>query len=162
MISKAILGVATLTNDTRYSNRGDTTSQENLIEARAQKVSVQEFQPAINTLLQWTAQLNLGELKAESIPLFKFIYEYDPTFEETINAINARVPISGVWFYKKYNIKPPEDEDDQLVEPITAAAPIEARSENDNSFFLQSERPKSKPRLMNLISKALQNTTVKK
>jgi len=159
MISKAILGVATLTNDTRYSNRGDTTSQENLIEARAKKVSVQEFQPGINTLLKWTAELNLGEIPADRFPFFKFIYEYDPTFEETIKAVTARVPISGTWFYKKFNIKPPEDEDDQLVEP-QAAAPVVASSDGDGFFF--SEPKKNKPPLTKGILKVLPNITGKK
>lgn len=161
MISKAILGVATLTNDTRYSNRGDTTSQENLIEARAQKVSVQEFQPAINTLLKWTAELNLGEIPADKIPLFKFVYEYDPTFDETMKALAQRVPISGNWFYEKFNIKPPEDDEDRLVEPLTAAAPIEASANGENSFFLQSEPQNNRPNLMKKTLQALQNIMVK-
>ena len=160
MISKAILGVATLTNDTRYSNRGDTTSQETLIEERAQKVSTQEFQSPINTLLKWTLELNQGEVSAERLPLFKFIFEYDPTFEETLEAVKARVPISGTWFYNKYNIKPPEDDNDQLVTPSMAVSDIAARGGNEGFFF--SEQPKNKPALTKAISMSLSHITGKK
>lgn len=152
MISKAILGVATLTNDTRYSNRGDTTSQEQLIEARAKKISTQEIQPAINTILMWTAELNLGDLNPEKIPLFKFIYEYDPAYAEVIEAVKNRIPISGKWFYTKYNVKPPEDDEDLLVEAQTVLPAVDASVEPDDSFFLHSKRLKKELKKMKTSS----------
>lgn len=136
MISKGILGSSTLTNDTRYSNRGDTKNQEALVEARAEKVTTRELQPAINTILRWTAELNIGKIDPEKLPLFKFIYEYDPTFEETIKAVQAQVPVSAKWFHSKYNVVRAEDDDDLLVEPTSIpTVPTEL-----SSFFLQTER----------------------
>lgn len=162
MISKAILGVATLTNDTRYSNRGDTTSQENLIEARAQKVTTVEQQPAINTLLRWTLELNQGEIDPLKLPTFKYIYEYDPSYEETIKAVTARIPVSGKWFYKKFNVGAPEDDDDVLVDPQVTTIGGEFSAPNKDAFFLRSEPPKNRPQLINAIYKSLRSITAKR
>jgi len=162
MISKALIGVATLTNDTRYSNRGDTTSQENLIEARAQKVTTVEQQPAVNTLLRWTLELNQGPIDPLKLPTFKYIYEYDPSYDETIKAVQARIPVSGKWFYKKFNVGAPESDDDQLVEPQVTTIGGEFSNKDENAFFLRSEPPKNRPPLIKEISRALRSITAKK
>lgn len=161
MISKAILGVSTLTNEARFSSNDTADISKELVQARAQKVCEKEFQAPINTLLKWTLELNQGEVPLEKLPTFKYIFEYDPSYAETIKAIEARVPISGAWFYDKYNIKPPEDDEDSLVTQQQVTPTIAASSDN-KGFFLHSERPSSKPPVMLTISKALKNTMAKK
>ena len=115
MISKAILGVATLTNDTRYSNRGDTFSQEELINARAEKIGCVEFAPVINKLLQWTHELNNPSYDRQKEPYFFFSNAYDPTFEEMITLINSGVvQFSRNWFFDKFSIVESEGEEDNV------------------------------------------------
>jgi len=160
MISKAIFGVSTLTNESRFSSNDTAGTSREIIEARAKKVNIQEFQPTINTLLRWTAELNEGDISPEKLPFFKYIFEYDPQFAEVISAVETGIAVSGKWFYNKFNIKPPE-QDDILVEPRAAVAPIVARS-NGDGFFLHSEHRTNRPELMNRISTILRNTTGEK
>ena len=154
-------GAVVLTNDTRYSNRGDTTSQEALINARSEKVTSLELQPAINTLLQWTDELNRGPVDRENAPYFKFVYEYDPTFEETINALSQRVPMSAKWFYEKFNMAPPENEDDQLVEQFLPTAGGTEGLASNKDFFLHSEQPPKEPPVIKQISRSLKTITAR-
>ena len=157
MISKAFFGVSTLTNDTSFSSKGNSDSLEKIIESRANKISTQELQPVYNKLLQWLVELNLNATDKSKYPLFKFIYEYDPNFAEMMEALKNRVPLSAEWFYKKYNVTPPENEEDVLIS-VTAPEPIAARND---AFFLNSERLMNRQSLMKTISKASQKRMAK-
>ena len=161
MISKAILGASTLTNEARFSSNDTSNTSKEIVQARAQKICEKEFQAPINTLLKWTLELNQGEVPLEKLPTFKYIFEYDPSYEETIKAIQSRVPVSGVWFYDKYNIKPPEDDDDSLVTQEQVTPAIAASSDN-KGFFLHSERPSSKQQVIPMRSKPLSEIMAKK
>jgi hypothetical protein len=164
MISKALLGISTLTNEARFSANDTADTSKEIIQDRAEKVAVQEFQPAINTLLKWTAELNKGDIPVDKLPLFKFIYEYDPSFDEVMKATTNGILISGKWFYEKFNIKPPEkdNEDDILVKPVAPIVPPVNASTNDNGFFLHSRHPRSKPPMTKTISKILSSITAKR
>lgn len=143
MISKGILGTATLTNDTTYSNRGDSANQETIVKGRAQKVATEELESPINTLLRWITELNKGLIDKDKLPRFKYIYEYDPSFAETITAVQTQIPVSASWFYEKYNVKAPDEtegEADILIKPNTVTVP----PENLSSFFLRQKHQRNK------------------
>jgi hypothetical protein len=149
MISKAFLGTSTLTNDSRYSNQGGSDNQVDLIKTRAREIAVNEWQPAINTLLSWTWELNHGVTK--DVPFYRFVYDYDPTFEELLNAQNARIPFSLEWFRNKFNIEAPKDDDDSSVKD---AQIFSSKVEAGDRFFQRDAKP---PKLMTAISRMRRN-----
>jgi len=151
MISKALLGTSTLTNDSRYSNQGGSDNQEKIIKARAREIAVNEWQEPINTLLSWTWELNKGTTK--EVPFYRFVYEYDPTFEEMLNAQNARIPFSLEWFRNKFNIAPPKDDDDSSVK---VEETFDSKAGASGRFFQRDATP---PKMMSKISRMRSNTT---
>jgi phage gp29-like protein len=162
MISKAFLGTSTLTNEARFSSGDTADTSIEIVQDRSKKVAVQEIQPSINVLLKWTAELNQGEIPIDKIPLFKFIYEYDPSFDEVMKATTNGIAISGKWFYEKFNIKRPDDENDILVKPVAPVIPSVNASTKDSGFFLRSEPPKNKPPMTKTISKILSSIMAKR
>ena len=137
MISKAILGTSTLTNDSKYSNRGDSNNLDALVKSRAREIAQTEYQQHVNTLFRWTIELNQPGVDIAKLPYFFYANKYDPSFEEVMKVIESgQAPVSKSWFFNKFAITAPENEEDEAGKPAPQQQFSASNSSND-AFFLQ-------------------------
>lgn len=116
MISKAIIGSSTLTNDSKYSNSGDSDHLVDLLGARSKRISQLTLQDPLNELLSMNLSLNSNQVKPEAIPSFEYSYAYDLTLKETLEIVNTNtIPVSEKWFRGKFSLPRPVDDEDSLL-----------------------------------------------
>ena len=72
-----------------------------------------ELQGVIQKIIDWTVELNFGE--AEKSPLFQFDIERKASFEQIMQAVDRKIPVSRSELYSSYGLPEPKDEDDAFV-----------------------------------------------
>ena len=72
-----------------------------------------ELQGVIQKIIDWTVELNFGE--AEKPPLFQFDIERKASFEQIMQAVDRKIPVSRSELYSSYGLPEPKDEDDAFV-----------------------------------------------
>lgn len=131
-ISKAILS-QTLT--TEIGDKGSYSAaqvhedvKQEIVEADAKMVMT-----AVNTQpLRWLVDLNYGP--QEEYPRFVIFYEEeeinrDRAERDKILVMDLGLPVSADYFYDKYNIPRPGDDEELLVVPSRAATPLQSLQE---------------------------------
>ena len=72
-----------------------------------------ELQGVIQKIIDWTVELNFGE--AEKPPLFQFDIERKASFEQIMQAVDRKIPVSRSELYSSYGLPEPKDDDDAFV-----------------------------------------------
>lgn len=72
-----------------------------------------ELQGVIQKIIDWTVELNFGE--AEKSPLFQFDIERKASFEQIMQAVDRKIPVSRSELYSSYGLPEPKDDDDAFV-----------------------------------------------
>ncbi len=72
-----------------------------------------ELQGVIQKIIDWTVELNFGE--AEKPPLFQFDIERKASFEQIMQAVDRKIPVSRSELYSSYGLPEPKDNSDAFV-----------------------------------------------
>ena len=77
-----------------------------------------ELQGVIQKIIDWTVELNFGG--AEKPPLFQFDIERKASFEQIMQAVDRKIPVSRSELYSSYGLPEPKDDDGAFIKEDTS------------------------------------------
>ena len=93
-------------------------SHVNLLNFEVGSLIFRGFQGVIQKIIDWTVALNFGE--AENPPLFQFDIERKASFEQIMQAVDRKIPVSRSELYSSYGLPEPKDDDDAFIKEDSA------------------------------------------
>lgn len=141
-ISAALTTQSLSTAEAAYGSRAQAdVHDENLV--RVAKGDAKALQGVFQTLIDWTVELNFG--KNEAAPKGAFDFGNKASYDEVMQAVQNRIPVSREALYANYGLPRPQSESDEFkLDEAQAAFAVGSSATHPLQFSDENESAKKK------------------